>query len=100
MAKALLRLEDVEVRRGMGVVLSGRSLTVLGGQAVVLSGANGSGKTTLLEAAMGLLPLEKGRIHHGDVAVADHEGRRRSSPFLVGVVLQKNGMLGLSLIHI
>jgi len=94
MAKALLRLEDVEVRRGMGVVLSGRSLTVLGGQTVVLSGANGSGKTTLLEAAMGLLPLEKGCIHHGDVVVADHEGRRRPSPFVVGVVLQKNGMLG------
>ncbi|EQD38095.1 ABC transporter ATP-binding protein, partial [mine drainage metagenome] len=36
------------------------------GEVVALTGPNGSGKTTLLRAALGLLPLEGGRISIGD----------------------------------
>ena len=46
MAKPLLSLEDVQVRRGMGIVLDRCSLTVASGQTVVLTGANGDGKST------------------------------------------------------
>lgn len=94
MAKPLLSLQDVHVRRGMGVVLNGCSVDVDSGQTVVLTGANGAGKSTLLEAAVGLLPLEQGRVLHNTTAVIDAEGRRRTSPLTVGTVLQKNGMLG------
>ena len=94
MAKPLLSLQDVHVRRGMTVVLDGCSVDVDSGQTVVLTGANGAGKSTLLEAAVGLLPLEQGRVLHNTTAVIDAEGRRRTSPLTVGTVLQKNGMLG------
>ena len=94
MAKPLLSLQDVHVRRGMSVVLDGCSVDVDSGQTVVLTGANGAGKSTLLEAAVGLLPLEQGQVLHDATAVIDAEGRRRTSPLTVGVVLQKNGMLG------
>ena len=78
MAKALLNLVDVQVRRGMNTVLSECSLTVKSGQIVVLTGANGAGKSTLLEAAAGLLPMEQGQIEHGEVVIADADGRRRT----------------------
>lgn len=94
MAKALLSLVDVQVRRGMNTVLEDCSLLVEAGQTVVLTGANGAGKSTLLETAAGLLPMERGRVQHDHVVVADAEGRRRKSPFTVGMVLQRNGMLG------
>lgn len=94
MAKALLNLVDVRVRRGMNTVLDRCSLRIEAGQTVVLAGANGAGKTTLLEAAAGLLPVENGQIQHADVVVRDDEGRTKSSPLTVGLTLQKNGMMG------
>ena len=94
MAEALLNLADVQVRRGMNTVLKGCSLSLKGGQVMVLTGANGAGKSTLLETAAGLLPMEEGLAHHHDVVKADAEGRRRPSPLTVGMVLQRNGMLG------
>ena len=94
MATTLLHLSKVHVRRGMQTVLSGQELTVHGGETVVLWGSNGAGKSTLLETAAGLLPLEKGHVQHGDVTIVDAQGRRRASPLALGVVLQKNGMLG------
>ena len=94
MAKPLLSLKDVHVRRGMSVVLDSCSVDVDSGQTVVLTGANGAGKSTLLEAAVGLLPLEQGRVHHDATVIIDADGRRRTSPLTLGTVLQKNGMLG------
>ena len=94
MAKALLNLTDVRIRRGMNTVLDGCSLSVESGEAVVLTGANGAGKSTLLEAAAGLLPLENGHIEHENIVVRDHEGRTKSSPLALGLTLQKNGMMG------
>ena len=94
MAKALLNLTDVRIRRGMNTVLDGCSLSVESGEAVVLTGENGAGKSTLLEAAAGLLPLENGQIEHENIVVRDHEGRTKSSPLALGLTLQKNGMMG------
>ena len=94
MAKALLNLVDVQVRRGMNTVLDGCSMVVHGGQTVVLTGSNGAGKSTLLETAAGLLPVERGHVQHGEIVILDAEGRRRASPSTVAVVLQRNGMLG------
>jgi len=94
MAKALLNLVDVQVRRGMNTVLDGCSMVVHGGQTVVLTGSNGAGKSTLLETAAGLLPVERGHVQHGEIVIIDAEGRRRASPSTVAVVLQRNGMLG------
>ena len=94
MAKPLLCLEDVQVRRGMSTVLDRCSVEISSGQTVVLTGANGAGKSTLMEAAVGLLPLDKGRVLHLETVIAAAEGRRRTSSLTAGTVLQKNGMVG------
>ena len=94
----LLALNGVEVRRGMRAVLNDHTFEVNAGELVALVGSNGSGKSTLLETAVGLLPLERGTVRHGDVEVLDAEGRRRSSPVSIGLTLQKNGMLGSEIV--
>ena len=99
MAKALLTLSEVTVRRGMSVVLNDHSLTLEGGQCMALVGANGAGKSTLLEVAAGLLPLEKGVVSHGETGILDDEGRRTRSPHVLGLALQKNGMIGSEVVH-
>ena len=53
MAKPLLTLKDVHVRRGMSVVLDGCSVDVDSGQTVVLTGANGAGKSTTIKLLTG-----------------------------------------------
>ncbi|MCR8691421.1 urea ABC transporter ATP-binding subunit UrtE [Rhodococcus pyridinivorans] len=57
-------LELVDVRAGYGrtEILHGISLTVPSGKTVAVMGHNGAGKTTLLRAAVGLLPVTKGKI--------------------------------------
>ena len=94
MAKTLLEAVNIEVRRGMGIVLSGHNIQVKQSEIVVLEGANGSGKSTLIEALARLLPLEKGHVSHGGEMVVDHDGRRKPSPVNVSLALQKNGILG------
>ena len=94
MAKTLFEAVDIEVRRGMGIVLSDHHVELKQGDVMILEGPNGSGKSTLIEAVARLLPLEKGHISHAGTSVVDHEGRRKASPINVTLVLQKNGLLG------
>jgi tungstate transport system ATP-binding protein len=67
-------------------ILDGISLVLLGGSApTVLIGPNGSGKTTFLRAAMGLIPVTRGRITWG--------GREAASPQRLAFVFQRPVML-------
>ncbi len=94
MPASLLSLADIEVRRGMGVVLSGFNLEVASKDVVVLHGKNGAGKSTVIESCARLLPLEKGSIHHHGSLVVDSEGRRSLAKKPFGLTLQSNGLLG------
>ncbi|MFX1760277.1 MULTISPECIES: urea ABC transporter ATP-binding subunit UrtE [Rhodococcus] len=58
----MLELVDVHAGYGRTEILHGLSLTVPTGRSVAVMGHNGAGKTTLLRAAVGLLPVTKGKI--------------------------------------
>jgi tungstate transport system ATP-binding protein len=67
-------------------VLDGVSLVLLGGSApTVLIGPNGAGKTTFLRAAIGLIPVTRGRITWG--------GRDTASPERLAILFQRPVML-------
>jgi tungstate transport system ATP-binding protein len=76
---------------GVGIVSSGVailddvSLTFSAGAPTLLIGPNGSGKTTLLRAAMGLLPVSRGRVTWG--------GREVSPPTRRAIMFQHPVML-------
>jgi tungstate transport system ATP-binding protein len=70
---------------GAVTILDGVSLTFAAGAASILIGPNGSGKTTLLRAAMGLIPLDRGRISWG--------GRETASAARRAIVFQRPVML-------
>jgi iron complex transport system ATP-binding protein len=57
-----LSVQGVTVVRGDRAVLDATSLTVAAGEMVGVVGTNGAGKTTLLRAALGLVPLEAGKV--------------------------------------
>ena len=67
----MITLDNIELRHGAQVVLSGLSGRFEDGSRSALIGANGSGKTTLLRAIAGLHPLSAGHIDRGGLAAAD-----------------------------
>jgi zinc/manganese transport system ATP-binding protein len=67
----MITLDDVELRHGSRVILSGLNGRFESGSQTALVGANGSGKTTLLRAIAGLHPLARGRIDRDGLLPSD-----------------------------
>ncbi|HBK06773.1 MAG TPA: ABC transporter [Acetobacteraceae bacterium] len=70
----VITLDNITLRHGNRLVLTGLSGRFESGSQTALIGANGSGKTTLLRAIAGLHPLAGGRIdwdgfHRRDIAL-------------------------------
>jgi branched-chain amino acid transport system ATP-binding protein len=61
-SRALLRVEDLEVRYGAIQALRGVGFEVHPGEIVTLIGSNGAGKSTLLRAVSGLVRPSAGRV--------------------------------------
>ena len=66
-------------------ILDRLTITFAAGVPTILIGPNGSGKTTLLRAAMGLIPLDDGRVTWG--------GREVCPPERRAIVFQRPAML-------
>jgi tungstate transport system ATP-binding protein len=78
-------LLEVGILASEVTILDDISLTLEAGAPTVLIGPNGSGKTTLLRAAMGLIPVTRGRITWG--------GRATASPQRLAIMFQRPAML-------
>jgi heme exporter protein A len=68
---ALLRFDQVALRRGGRLLFEGLDLELGPGDALQVSGPNGSGKSSLLRLAAGLLQAERGSVERSPVALAD-----------------------------
>jgi ABC-type cobalamin/Fe3+-siderophores transport system ATPase subunit len=63
---------DAGIVAGGAPILDAISFSIAPGLPTVLIGPNGSGKTTLLRAAMGLVPLSRGRVADIGIRGNDH----------------------------
>jgi branched-chain amino acid transport system ATP-binding protein len=84
-----LTIEGIDARYGAVRVLEGVSLTVRGGEIVVLLGTNGNGKSTLMKCVMGIVEPAAGRI------VAEIDGETHD---LVGRSTEDIVNLGIALV--
>ena len=57
-----LSFDNVAISLGRRTILSGASFAIEDGEFIGMLGANGAGKTTLMRAALGLIPIDGGRI--------------------------------------
>lgn len=68
---ALLRFEDVALRRGGRLLFEDLDLALAPGEMLQVTGPNGSGKSSLIRLAAGLLAQERGRVERSPLALAD-----------------------------
>jgi heme exporter protein A len=68
---ALLRFEQVALRRGGRLLFEGLDLALEAGDALQVAGPNGSGKSSLIRLAAGLLSAERGKVERSPSALAD-----------------------------
>jgi tungstate transport system ATP-binding protein len=86
-----LMFVEASILAGELAILDDVSLTLDAGAPTVLIGPNGAGKTTLLRAAMGLIPVSRGRITWG--------GREHAPPDRRAIMFQRPVMLRRSAVE-
>jgi phospholipid/cholesterol/gamma-HCH transport system ATP-binding protein len=92
-SERLLRFENVTIRFDEVVAVDNVSFEMSAGETRVVLGSAGSGKTTLLKAAIGLIPVDSGRVFLLGRDITDLDERQlfeiRSQ---VGVLFQEGGL--------
>ena len=86
----VVRVADLELRRGTRPILTGVSLEVARGELVAIMGPSGSGKTTILRAIAGLERFDAGEIVVDGVALT---GGAALSPATLRALRRKVGMV-------
>jgi len=88
----VLRIDDLQLRRGARTVLAGVTFGVERGELVTIMGPSGSGKTTILRAVAGLEPFHRGGIDVDGVTFSGgaplHRETLRQLRRKVGMVFQ------------
>jgi branched-chain amino acid transport system ATP-binding protein len=84
-----LTIEKIDAAYGAVRVLEGVSLSVNGGETVVLLGTNGNGKSTLMKCVMGIVRPRSGRIN------VEIDGEKHD---LVGLTTEQIVDLGIALV--
>ena len=79
-----LEIQDLQTGCQGRTVLKGLSLSLSGGEQLIITGDNGMGKTTLLRAIIGAIPLQGGKIILGEPG----KQKKRRAALLVGYVAQ------------
>lgn len=77
-AAPLLELRAIDRAFGARAAVTGVSLTVMAGEAVLLVGRNGAGKTTLLRVATGYLDADAGDVRIGGVDLRTDRARAQA----------------------
>ena len=68
---ALLRFENVALRRGGRLLFENLDFELAPGEALQVAGPNGTGKSSLIRLAAGLLRQERGRVERTPLGLAD-----------------------------
>ena len=71
----VLQIASFTKSYGEQLALEGVGFSILADEILGLIGPNGAGKTTLLEAIAGLLPVDSGEIHFGELPLPAHRRR-------------------------
>lgn len=92
-AVPLLRVEGLDLQFGEQVIQAGLSFAVAPGEIFAVVGVSGCGKSTLLRALLGLHPVKRGRIWHGETDfLAATAATKRSCLRRVGVSYQSGAL--------
>ena len=86
---AVVALDEAVAVLGGFPVLAGATLSVAGGEIVLLRGPNGAGKTSVLRLCAGLLPLARGS---GSIFGFDLATERQAIRPRVGLLGHRNGL--------
>jgi len=102
---ALLRFEDVSLRRGGRLLFEGLGFELGAGERLQVAGPNGSGKSSLIRLAAGLLRADRGRVDRSALALAG-DGAALDRELPLGQALQfwnrapEEAMESLGLAHL
>jgi tungstate transport system ATP-binding protein len=106
--EAMMKIENIILRRGGVTVLDIPELQVRQGRILAIIGPNGAGKSTLLLMLAGLLKPNEGNIYYRGIPIdssASRSNMRRSvsvvfqEPLLLNTSVYKNVALGLKFRH-
>lgn len=86
---SVVEMRDAVVVYGDFPALAGVTLSVVGGEILLLQGANGAGKSTILRACAGLVPIVRGTA---EVLGTDLRIDRKSVRHRVGLLGHSNGL--------